>query len=165
MSMRSFVSRQLLQIPQGSKVDPPRRARLCLHHDPRDKVQEMVIAFSRNPYVRPHRHVNKRESFHVIEGEMAVVFFDDSGRVTRHIRMGPLGSGHAFLYRSSSSLWHTVVPLSEFVIIHETTNGPFVREETEFATWGPDESDAGGIRALMARIATGYAREFQSPIH
>ena len=155
MSMRSFVSRQLLQIPQGSKVDPLRRARLCLHHDPRDKVQEMVIAFSRDPYVRLHRHVNKRESFHVIEGEMAVVFFDDSGRVTRHIRMGPLGSGHAFLYRSSSSLWHTVVPLSEFVIIHETTNGPFVREETELFLSSENRSSLPGDQTSLMLAGSG----------
>jgi len=113
----------------------------------------MVIAFCKESYVRPRRHVDESKSFHVIEGELAVVFFDGRGQVTRRIKMGPLGSGRTFLYRLSISLWHTVVPLSEFVIIHETPTGPFVEGGTEFATWGPDEADADGIRAFLEGIA------------
>lgn len=145
---------QLDQLKRAAMRDPQRRARLCLHHDHSDKVQEMVIAFYQGSYVRPHRHINKSESFHVIEGLLAVVFFDDKGQVTRRLKMGPCSNGGTFLYRLSSSLWHTVMPLSEFVVIHETTTGPFIREETEFAPWGPDEADVDGIRAFLARIAT-----------
>lgn len=144
---------QLDRLKQAATQAPLKRARLCLHHNHSDKVQEMVIAFCQESYVRPHRHVNKSESFHVIEGDLAVVFFDNKGHVTRRIKMSPCGSGRTFLYRLSSSLWHTVMPLSEFVIIHETTTGPFVKGETEFASWGPEEADADGIRAFLARIA------------
>ena len=55
------------------------RARICTHTSDKSPVQEMVIAFTRETYVHPHRHIEKSESFHVIEGELAVVFFDDSG--------------------------------------------------------------------------------------
>jgi cupin fold WbuC family metalloprotein len=139
-------------LKQAALQAPLKRARLCLHHHHEDPVQEMVIAFCRRSYVRPHRHANKSESFHVIEGELAVVFFDDNGQVTHRIRMGPLDSGHPFLYRLSGNLWHTVVPLSEFVIIHETTSGPFVEGETEFARWGPDGKDASEIDSFLTRI-------------
>lgn len=147
-------SEQLDLLKQAARQDPLRRARLCLHHDHSDKVQEMVIAFCRDSYVRPHRHVNKSESFHVIEGELEVIFLDDEGQVTHRVRMGPCRSGHTFLYRLSSSLWHTVLPLTEFVIFHETTTGPFVKEETEFPAWGPDEADAEGIRMFLEKVAT-----------
>lgn len=149
---------QLDQLRQAAMQAPLKRARLCLHLSYNDTLQEMVIVFCRGSYIRPHRHVNKSESFHVIEGELAVVFFDDEGQVTRRIQLGPLGSGRTFLYRLSSSLWHTVVPFSEFVTIHETTTGPFIKEETEFAAWGPDEADADGIRAFLGRIT---ARPYQ----
>lgn len=149
---------QLDQLKQAAMQAPLKRARLCLHHDRSDKVQEMVIAFHKESYVRPHRHIDKSESFHVIEGKLAVVFFDASGQVTRRIKMGPFGNDHTFLYRLSSSLWHMVVPLSEFVIIHETTTGPFVEGEAEFPNWAPDDADADEIRAFLARIA-GWAEK------
>ncbi len=81
-----------------------------------------------------------------------VVFFDDLGQVTSRIKMGAPGSGHTFFYRLSSNLWHTVLPLSEFVIIHETAAGPFVKEEANIAAWAPQESDAKGIKKFLARI-------------
>jgi len=112
----------------------------------------MVIAFCRETYNRPHRHRNKTESFHVIEGNLLIVFFDDQGKVQRRIKMGPNRDGQTFLYRLSSSLWHTVVPLSEFVIIHETTTGPFIKDETEFAAWGPEDGDKAGIAQWLAGV-------------
>jgi cupin fold WbuC family metalloprotein len=145
---------QLGLIKQAAIRDPLKRARLCLHHNHSDKVQEMVIAFCRDSYVRPHRHLNKSESFHVIEGDLAVVFFNNEGNVINRIKMSPCGNGQTFLYRLSSSLWHMVIPLSEFVVIHETTTGPFLKEETENPTWGPVEADADGIRAFLEKITT-----------
>jgi cupin fold WbuC family metalloprotein len=129
-----------------------KRARLCLHRDHADPVQEMVIAFCRGSYVPPHRHVGRTESFHVIEGELVVVFFDGRGEVTRGIRMSPCGRGATFLYRLSASLWHTVVPLSQFAIIHETTTGPFRQGASEIAPWAPTERDVDGIQAFQGRV-------------
>lgn len=146
--------KDLTQLKRAAMQDPLRRARLCLHHDHSDKVQEMVIAFCRSSYVRPHRHVDKSESFHVIEGDLAVVFFDDSGHVTRQIKMSQYGNGQTFLYRLSTSLWHMALPLSEFVIIHETTPGPFIKDEREFATWAPDEADADGIKVFLTSLTS-----------
>jgi cupin fold WbuC family metalloprotein len=167
MSVKFFTGQEIIEIrpeqlgelKRAAAEAPLKRARLCLHHDHSDQVQEMVIAFDRGTYVRPHRHRGKTESFHVIEGELEVVFFDDGGRVTRRVRMGPRDSGHAFLYRLSSSLWHSVVPLSDFVVIHETTTGPFVKGETEFPPWGPEDSDAAGVREFLARVGAPSAIE------
>ena len=162
MSTTSFPSQDIVEIDQAQieklKVSaaesPLKRARICLHHSHDDKVQEMVIAFCRGTYNPPHRHQDKSESFHVIEGELVVVFFDDLGNVTRRIKLGRPESGDlTFLYRLSNTLWHTVVPLSEFVVIHETTSGPFVKSENEVAPWAPSESDRNGIDDFLRRIS------------
>jgi cupin fold WbuC family metalloprotein len=129
-----------------------RRARLCLHHSHQDAVQEMVIAFCRDTYNPPHRHFGKSESFHVIEGDVAVVFFDDSGNVMRRLELGAPGSGRPFLYRLSDSSWHTVVPLSEFVLLHETTTGPFAKDGTEIAKWAPDGTNRAAVRAFLRQL-------------
>lgn len=145
-------SNQFDMLKHAAMNAPLKRARFCLHHNPSDQVHEMIIAFCRESYIRPHRHFNKSESFHVIEGKLLVIIFNDNGHVTRRIEMGTINSGYTFLYRLSSSLWHMVVPLSEFVIIHETTAGPFIKEESDFAPWSPDENDIGGIKTFIKKV-------------
>ena len=110
---------------------PLRRARYCLHRSTQEAVQEMIIAFCSDTQVPIHRHRNKSESFHVIEGTLDVVFFDDQGRQCQVIRLGAPGSGLPFFYRLSAQTWHTVRLISPVAVIHETTRGPFIPEETE----------------------------------
>ena len=143
---------QLGKLKEAARQDLMKRARLCLHHNHEDTVQEMVIVFHRDSYVRPHRHKNKSESFHIIEGALEVIFFDDEGNVDRRVCMGSKGEQNTFLYRLASDRWHTVAPQTEFVIIHETTSGPFVRGDTEFAPWSPDDGDEDGIKTFMQNI-------------
>lgn len=108
-----------------------RRSRYCLHHLPDDKVQEMVIAFCKDSNVPIHRHRNKSESFHIIEGKLEILFYNDQGTIMERIEMGAYGTGLPFLYRLSSDKWHTIRPLSDFVVIHETTSGPFIKEDAD----------------------------------
>ena len=110
---------------------PLRRARYCLHQSHTDKVQEMVIAFCRDSIIPIHRHKNKSESFHVIEGKLGVLFYDNDGNVTRKIKMGPIGSGLPFLYRLASEYWHNSKLLTDYVVIHEIVAGPFIKEKDE----------------------------------
>ena len=118
---------------------PRRRARLCAHPRPSDPLHEMLICLARGTYVRPHRHAGKSESFHVIEGELDVVLFDDGGTVRDVIRMGPYQSGRAFYYRLMEPAYHTVIVNTPHALFHETTNGPFDPTAAEFADWAPPE--------------------------
>jgi cupin fold WbuC family metalloprotein len=148
---------QLAALKKAADEAPLRRARLCLHHSHEDAVQEMVIAFHRDTYNRPHRHTGKSESFHVIEGHVAIVFLDDDGGVTRKVYLGPPGSGLPFIYRLSSSRWHTVIPLDEYVIIHETTTGPFEPGQTELASFAPDGADRESAARYIAQLLHGLS--------
>lgn len=110
---------------------PLRRARYCLHKNENDLVQEMVIAFCRDSAVPVHRHKGKSESFHVIEGEIDIIFYDDDGNPTHTVSLDATGEEKPFIYRLNCDLWHTVKPKTEFVVIHEITTGPFVKSEQE----------------------------------
>lgn len=119
---------------------PLKRARLCLHGSRDDAVQEMVIALHRSTYIRPHRHQDKNESFHMIEGAVLIGFFEESGEIRETLR---LEADHRkiFLYRLSASLWHTVLPLTEFAVFQEVAKGPF--SGAEYPAWEPeDQPDA-----------------------
>ncbi len=115
-----------------------KRVRFNAHRGPTDAVQEMIIALARDTYIPPHRHVGKSESYHVIEGDLAIVLFRDGGTIREVVSMGPFGSGKTFYYRNDSGDFHAVVAQSASVIFHETTNGPFVADATVTAPWAPD---------------------------
>ncbi|MCC7168603.1 MAG: WbuC family cupin fold metalloprotein [Rhodospirillales bacterium] len=117
---------------------PRRRARLCLHRGPSDPVQEMIIVLCRDVLFRPHRHRSKSESLHIIDGDILVVLFDEHGRVTSRIALAAPGDGRPFAYRLAADIWHTVIPATEFVALHESVAGPYVPEDTEFAPWAPN---------------------------
>ena len=128
------------------------RARLCAHRGADEVVHEMLIVHARDCYVRPHKHRQKSESFHVIEGELQVVIFDDAGQVVRVIRMGEFGSGGVFYYRLDEGLFHTVIPVSNWVVFHETTKGPFDRAETIFAEWAPTDEQLEEQQVFLQQL-------------
>ena len=143
---------QIEMLKKAAVDDPLKRSRLCLHKDHNDQVQEMIITLRAGSYVRPHRHSGKSESFHIIDGKMAVVIFDDSGGIRKVIWMGKGEGNDIFLYRINDSFWHSVVPLSDVVVFHETASGPFVEGEGEFADWSPDYSDVNGTTEFVEML-------------
>lgn len=116
-----------------------RRVRICAHPDTNDALHEMVIVLMRGIYVPPHRHMDKSESFHIIEGMMKVVIFEDDGKVREIIEMGDSASGRAMFYRLASPLYHLVIPETKYVVFHEVTNGPFKKVDFHSVPWAPDE--------------------------
>ena len=58
-----------------------KRIRICTHIDEEEILQEMFIVLSKETYIRPHKHLNKSESLHVLEGTADVIFFNDDGKV------------------------------------------------------------------------------------
>lgn len=140
----------LERLKDAASASPLRRARLCLHHGSNDAVQEMILVLCNDVVLfRPHRHLQKTESFHLVEGELYVLVFDDSGNVLRTVHMGPPNSGRTFCYRLNVSHWHAILPRSRFVVFHETTAGPFRAGEALFAPWAP--SDPPELGAFLER--------------
>jgi cupin fold WbuC family metalloprotein len=140
------------QLKGAAQRNPRRRVRLCAHGGIDDSLHEMLIVHTNNTYVRPHRHLGKSESFHVIEGDVDVVLFDDVGGVREVIRMGPFASGRPFFYRIAQPLFHTLLIRSEVLVFHETTGGPFRRADTEFASWAPDDTDVLAVGRFLADL-------------
>jgi cupin fold WbuC family metalloprotein len=137
------------------------RSRICAHRDNGDPVHEMIIALKQWSYIRPHKHLSKSESFHIIQGAVDIVVFDDTGGITNIIRMGEFGSTREFFYRMADPLFHTLLIQSPEVVFHETTNGPFNREETIWAPWAPDPTNEQAAREYMQKLVAA-AEKFQT---
>lgn len=138
-----------------------KRVRLCTHQSIEDKVHEMFIVHKKNTYVHPHKHLNKIESFHIIEGIVDIILFDEMGTITEVIRMGEYLSGNKFYYRISGPTYHTLLIRSHILVFHETTSGPFNRGDTIFAPWAPDESDEIAAGAFMDKLSILSCRRFK----
>jgi cupin fold WbuC family metalloprotein len=132
---------------------PLRRSRLCLHRSDDDKLHEMIIVLARDCLFRPHRHPSKTESFHMIDGRLAVIIFAHDGTPVRSVMLTPPGNGGAICYRLCTPMFHAVLPLDDVVVYHETTNGPFVENEAIMADWAP--TAPVDLRAFLEKAAIG----------
>ena len=138
-------------LKQKQKNTARKRIRLCAHLQVEDSTHEMLIVHTRDTYVRPHKHLGKSESYHAIEGCFDLLTFDDVGTVTGILEVGPYSSGRNFFCRLPASLYHGLLIHSDIVIFHETTSGPFIRAQTEFAPWSPVETEVDAGNKFMRK--------------
>jgi cupin fold WbuC family metalloprotein len=141
-----------------ARSSPRKRARICAHSNNDDAIHEMVIAISSSSYIRPHRHVGKSESFHVIDGSVDVVMFDDDGAITDVVKLGDLNSGRSFYYRISESRFHMPLARTEMLVVHEVTNGPFDRNRTILASFAPSEDEIGRAERYIDEVEAAVSR-------
>ena len=134
----SVVSSTIIEtLKERAKSSPRNRFRLCLHKNNEDLVQDMIIAFYKNSEIPIHRHSEgKSETFHVIEGQLSVLIYDDVGNLLDKIKLGDKLTKYPSVYRLSSPFWHTIIIETEIVVLHEITTGPFnPNKEKELPKW------------------------------
>ncbi len=149
----SYISDRELAILRDAATNAPRRrARINLHPDDADPLHEMIIAVGRGSYIRPHRHPGKSESFHLIEGTVDVVVFDDAGAITQVISLEARRGEAPFYYRMSRPFFHTIIIRSDLLIMHEVTNGPFRSGAAVYAPFAPEEDDLAAVAAYMSEL-------------
>jgi len=130
---------------------PLRRSRLCLHRSEDDTLHEMIIALARDCLFQPHCHPIKSESFHMIAGRLVIVIFKEDGTPSRSLLLSPPGQGGVICYRLCIPAFHAVLPIDDVVVFHETTNGPFVKNEAILAEWSPKSPDE--LRSFLVKSA------------
>jgi cupin fold WbuC family metalloprotein len=144
---------ELNALKAAVQASPKRRARINAHPDGEDALHEMIIAIDASSYIRPHKHPGKSEAFHIVEGEVDIVVFNDDGEIDRVIELGAPGGRRPFYYRMSNAFFHTLIIRSELLIVHEITNGPFRPAATVFADFAPDDRETDQAEAYQAALA------------
>ena len=139
-------------LKQQARSSPRGRARICAHKDTQDPLHQMLIALSSAGYVRPHKHLDKAESFHVVEGEGDVVVFKENGEISEVIPLGSHGSSKPFFYRLPAGYYHTILVHGEFLVVHEVTTGPFIPTQTEEAPFAPEAIQDGASREYLSKL-------------
>jgi cupin fold WbuC family metalloprotein len=105
----------------------------------------MLIALDNKAKIRPHCHLNKVESFHIIKGALNVDIYDSNGEPIQTIKLAAdssneeNGDGSGLYCQIPIGVIHRVVQITTDVIFREVANGPFRPEDTLHPTWSTDE--------------------------
>ena len=141
-------ARVISELKEISRRRGNTNVRICLHDGPDATHHDMVALEWANRYYRPHKHAHKGDTFHIVEGQLGVFAFDIFGKVTDAVIIGP-----GEIYRTIVNGYHAILPLSEFVIHHESKPGPFeAKDDSIFAEWSPDGSDSSEAEAYIADL-------------
>lgn len=143
---------QLEQFVQQSKsnIDNP-RYRFCMHDSPDNTLQEMFIVRKKYDYYRPDRHHAIPETHIIMQGEEAVVLFNDCGQIIDIIFLGEKEG--VLAYRINEPIYHMTFTLSEWAVDYEVKIGPFTSESNEYPDWAPVYGEKDKIEKFMEFIA------------
>lgn len=108
--------------------------RLCLHRSIQDKHHSMLIIDYKKNLNKPHFHMKTSETHQVLIGKLAVIVFSKKGEI---VKSYVLDNKNIFLDRLDSGECHLLLPLTKYVIYHETNNGKFNRDKPDmhFPNW------------------------------
>ena len=151
-SLSTLTPEDIRTIKAVALASPRRRARLCTHAAAEDALHEMLIVVEQASYIRPHRHFHRPESLLVLEGRADAVFFTEDGAIDQVIQLAPYGTGGTFYYRIDSPQYHMLLLRSDWLVLVESSLGPFNPSASEFAAWSPPEQDAVAIEAFRQDI-------------
>jgi cupin fold WbuC family metalloprotein len=131
-----------------------RNVRICLHSAPADEHHDMVVLERAGNYYPPHKHAAKGECFHVMEGRLGLLAFDETGAV---VDATALAAGD--VYRIAVGMYHAVMPLSDPVIYHESKPGPFLGQgDSIYPDWAPVAEDAEAVTAFQKMALSKLSR-------
>jgi cupin fold WbuC family metalloprotein len=144
----------LLWLKTLAVASPLKRARLCLHKDTQEQVQQMIIALHSDTLFRPHRHPSgKSESIQIIEGKLKTFYFDQSGNVLQTITLSECIGEAAMIYRMSGGQWHLPLNLTEWVVFHEIFTGPYDKTaDVEYAHFAPAQENPVELRKYCQQL-------------
>jgi cupin fold WbuC family metalloprotein len=150
-----LINRELIgSVLEQARQSPRRRMNFNFHSSPEDNPQRFLNVMLKGSYFTPHRHREppKAESFVVLEGELALVQFEEDGAIRSAHRLGPGAGAHGI--DVEPGVWHSLVVLSDYAVVYEVKPGPYsAAADKEMAPWAPQEGDpaAKEYLTLMTR--------------
>ncbi|MBM79176.1 MAG: hypothetical protein CMJ78_01120 [Planctomycetaceae bacterium] len=117
------IDRKVIEeLKKTSKILGKRDIRICLHNSRDSSLHSMInLIYKKEKHV-PHKHIEKSECYHMIEGQMKITTFDEKGKI---VDVCILDRNDTFVFRIGKDTFHTTIPETELVIFHETRPGPF----------------------------------------
>lgn len=121
----------------------PRLRKNYNFHELSEKVQRFVNVLQPGTYVRPHRHlrtvdVNGFEFFLVLQGEIGILLFDETGQECHTERISAQGPVRGI--ELAEGIYHTLVALVPDTVVLELKEGPYQQStDKQFLKMFPQE--------------------------
>ncbi|MCF6177692.1 MAG: WbuC family cupin fold metalloprotein [Victivallaceae bacterium] len=139
--MKTYDRNFINELIDAAEKSPRRRAHHTIHEADDDPVQRLFVALAPGTYFRPHRHTNKKELVIILQGRLAILVFDNDGKVIDRYELTP---GTMPVLEHPMDNWHACVALAPETLFIEVKQGPFTPIEPEdFAQWAPAEGTPG----------------------
>jgi cupin fold WbuC family metalloprotein len=139
----AISNKELDVLKTQAKQSERKRKNFNFHKHPDDTLQRMMHAMNPGTYVHPHKHENpdKREAFIILEGKVAVIEFDDAGKIVSYIILNRDTCNYGV--EIPERTWHMLIALEENSVVYEVKDGPWSPlDDKNFAPWAPKEGDA-----------------------
>lgn len=149
--MVNLVRKDLDMLKQKAALNKHRRIRFCAHKDIDALLHEMFVVHTKGTYVKPHKHLKKVESLHIISGKADLIFFKENGEIFKITKLGDYASGLSFYARVPENTYHTLYIHTDHIIFHETVTGPFIKKDNIFPSWAPDETKIEHAKRVMKK--------------
>ena len=150
LKIPTTVSNTTVEDLKQQAIKEKKDLRICLHPDGENIFHNMVLVQHRTNFHPPHKHPTKPESYHLIEGELGAIHFDEDGNITKACKLSAKGN---FIYRIGANEYHVVFPLTNIAIFHESKPGPFSRSEDFIEPeWGPNLNDEKSVSRYLKMI-------------
>ena len=114
-------------------------------HNPGDVFNRVINFMMNDSYMQPHLHPGdeKIEKIYILEGRLAVFFFDDAGEITKTTI---LEKGGTEMIAVPAFTWHTYAMLTDYVVTYETMMGKYDPQTwKDFFTIAPAENTEESI--------------------
>tara|TARA_Y100001958_G_C21134915_1_gene475254 strand:- start:271 stop:804 length:534 start_codon:yes stop_codon:yes gene_type:complete len=147
----TLLNKKNLEFLKKTKNQKNNKSRVCLHKSDRENIHEMIVFHKKGSYVRPHKHLNKLESFFIISGEVILVIFNKNGKPVQKIEMGDYNSGKTFFYKMKKNYFHTQI-IKKDTMFKEVTNGPFKKNKTLNAKWSPEDQKKSKVKKYLLNL-------------
>jgi cupin fold WbuC family metalloprotein len=149
-----IINRNLLdQLAGEARKSSRKRKNMNFHFGDGDILQRMLNAFEPGTYIRPHKHQNpdKREVFLLMQGRLLMLFFDDTGRVTKSLMLDRDTGNYGVEIPAGN--WHMAISLATGTIVYEVKDGPYNPDtDKQFAPWAPEEGSSEAQGYMISLI-------------
>lgn len=125
-----------------------RRRHPKILHNPGDEFNRVINFMMEDSYMQPHLHPGdeKIEKIYLVEGRLAVLFFEDNGAIKG---VTVLEKGGVEMIEVPAFTWHTYVMLTHHAITYETMMGKYEPQTwKKFFTIAPLENSPESISYL-----------------
>jgi cupin fold WbuC family metalloprotein len=147
---KALVDKHLLIELKKIAFETKKNIRINLHNQPNSQFHNMIIFQWKNTYIRPHKHIKKEETCHMIQGSQILYTFKNNRMLKEKNKVDFKTN---IIFRIDKNIYYSAKILSKFVIFHESKLGPFLgKRDSIFPKWAPKHDEILKINKFFKNL-------------